>query len=85
MFKMGFPNNSADKDSACNAGNRKLEFDPWVGKMPWRRKWQPTPMLLPEIFHGQQSLVGYIQSMGLQIQTQLNMSKSTNNYYDDDP
>ena len=27
-------------------------FDPWVGKIPWRRKWQPTPVLLPEItFH----------------------------------
>ena len=35
-------------------------FDPWVGKIPWRRKWQPTPVLLPEKSHGQRSLVGYI-------------------------
>ena len=34
-------------------------FDPWVGKIPWRRKWQPTPVLLPGKFHGPRSLVGY--------------------------
>ena len=34
-------------------------FDPWVGKIPWRRKWQPTPGLLPGQSHGQRSLVGY--------------------------
>ena len=34
-------------------------FNPWVRKIPWRRKWQPTPVLLPGIFHGQRSLVGY--------------------------
>ena len=35
-------------------------FDPWVGKMPWRRKWQPTPVLLPRKSHGRKkSLVDY--------------------------
>ena len=34
-------------------------FDPWVGKIPWRRKWQSTPVLLPGKSHGQKSLVGY--------------------------
>ena len=34
-------------------------FDPWVGKIPWRRKWQPIPVLLPRKFHGWGSLVGY--------------------------
>ena len=34
-------------------------FDPWVGKIPWRRKWQSTPVLLPGKSHGQSSLVGY--------------------------
>ena len=33
-------------------------FSPWVGKIPWRRKWQPTPVFLPEESHGQRSLVG---------------------------
>ena len=33
-------------------------FDPWVGKIPWRRAWQPTPVFLPGESHGQRSLVG---------------------------
>ena len=32
---------------------------PWVGKIPWRREWQPTPVFLPGEFHGQRRLVGY--------------------------
>ena len=38
---------------------RRHGFDPWVGKIPWRRKWQPTPIFLPGKSHGQRSLVGY--------------------------
>ena len=34
-------------------------FNPWVRKIPWRRKWQPTPALLPGKLHGLRSLVGY--------------------------
>ena len=34
-------------------------FDPWVGKIPWRRKWQPTPIFLSGESHGRRSLVGY--------------------------
>ena len=34
-------------------------FDPWLGKIPWRRKWQSTPVFLPGKFHGWRSLVGY--------------------------
>ena len=34
-------------------------FDPWVGKIPWRREWLPTPVLLPGEFHGQRTLAGY--------------------------
>ena len=34
-------------------------FDPWVGKIPWRRKWQPTPVFLPGESHGRRSFVGY--------------------------
>ena len=33
--------------------------DPRVRKTPWRKKWQPTPVFLPEKFHGQRSLAGY--------------------------
>ena len=38
---------------------RRPGFDPWVGKIPWRKKWQSTPVLLPGKSHGQRSLVGY--------------------------
>ena len=38
---------------------RRPEFDPWVGKTPWRKKWQPTPVFLLRKSHGQRSLVGY--------------------------
>ena len=34
-------------------------FDPWVGQIPWRSKWQPTPVFLPGKSHGRRSLVGY--------------------------
>ena len=38
---------------------RRPRFDPWVGKILWKRKWQPTPVFLPGAFHGQRSLEGY--------------------------
>ena len=50
---------TAVKKPPANAGDMRHEFDPWVGKIPWRRKWQPTPIFLPGKPHGQRSLVGY--------------------------
>ena len=48
------------KESTCQCGrHRRLRFDPWVRKVPWRGKWQPTPVFLPGKSHGQGSLVGY--------------------------
>ena len=47
------------KNLPANAGDMRLGFDPWVGKIPWRREWQPTPGFLPGESHGQRSLVGY--------------------------
>ena len=38
---------------------RRHGFDSWVKKIPWRRKWQPTPVVLPGKSHGQRSLVEY--------------------------
>ena len=35
------------------------KFDPWIGKIPWRRKWQPAPVFLPGESHGQRSLTDY--------------------------
>ena len=41
---------SAGKESTCNAGDLGSipGFDPWVGKIPWKKAWQPTPVFLPE-------------------------------------
>ena len=38
---------------------QETRFNPWVSKVPWGKEWQPTPVFLPEEFHGQMSLVGY--------------------------
>ena len=38
---------------------KRYEFDPWVQKILWRRKWQPTPVFLPRESQGQRSLAGY--------------------------
>ena len=45
----------------CKRGWRpkRREFDPWVGKIPWRRAWQPIAVSLPGESHGQGRLVGY--------------------------
>ena len=43
-------------------GCRRRGFNPWVRKIPWRRKWQPVPVLLPGKFHEQRSLVGLAKS-----------------------
>ena len=40
--------------------HRRPVFNPWVRKISWRRKWQPTPIILPGKSHGRRSLVGYI-------------------------
>ena len=52
-----FPGGSGGKSICLQCWRPR--FDPWVGKIPWRRKLQPTPVLLPRKFHGWRSLVGY--------------------------
>ena len=46
------------KNSPAKAGDR-FGFGPWIWKIPWRRKWQPTAVFLPGESHGQRSLAGY--------------------------
>ena len=48
------------KNPLANAGDKIHGFDPWIGKIPWRRAWQPTPVFLPGESHGQRSLVGTV-------------------------
>ena len=49
---------------------RRPKFDPWFGKMSWRREWLPTLAFLPGEFHGQRSLVGIVHGVAKR-QTQL--------------
>ena len=55
---MGLPGWLVVKNPPANAGDIK-QFGPWVGKIPWRRKWQPTPVFLPGESRGQRSLARY--------------------------
>ena len=57
---VGLPWWLSGKESICQCRRHKrCGFDPWVWKIPWRRKWQPTPVFLPGKCHGQRSLEGY--------------------------
>ena len=53
----GLPRQLSGNESTCQF--RRPGFDAWVRKLPWRRKWQPTPVFLPGGFHEQRSLVDY--------------------------
>ena len=52
--EMGLPRWLRDKEFTCQC--KRHGFNPWVRKIPWRRKWQPTPVFLPGKSHGQRSL-----------------------------
>ena len=56
---MGFPGGASGKEpiSQCRR-HRRCRFDPWLGKIRWRKEWQPTPVFLPGEPY-EQSLVGY--------------------------
>ena len=57
IVDMGLPWWLSGKEPSCQC--RRRGFDPWAGKILWRKKWQPIPVLLPGISHRQRSLVGY--------------------------
>ena len=56
---MGSPGSLVGKECLQCRRHRRREFDPWVGKIPWGRKWQPTPVFLPGKTHGQGSLADW--------------------------
>ena len=73
----GLPRWLSGKESTCQCRRyRKCGFNPWVWKIPWRRKWQPTPVFLPGESHGQRSLAGY-SPRGLKKPERLNNNKHT--------
>ena len=56
----GFPGGTSGKEPACQGKRHKRRgFDPWVGKIPWRRVWQPIPVFFTRESHGRRNLVGY--------------------------
>ena len=57
---------------------KRWGFSPWVGKIPWRRAWQPTPAFLPGESHGQRSLVGYRPWGRKESETTERLSSSSN-------
>ena len=52
--RKGIPGGSDGKESTCQC--RRPRFNPWVGKILWRREWLPTPVFTPRESHGQRSL-----------------------------
>ena len=56
MSTKDFPGGSMVKNLPINAKDR---FNPRIGKIPWKRQWQPTPVFLSGEFHGVKSLVGH--------------------------
>ena len=57
VLTKGLPGWLSGKESTRQC--RRHEFNPWVGKIPQRKKWQPTPVFLPGKSHGQRRLVDY--------------------------
>ena len=57
--RAGIPALRMNWGDLCGGGSGGPGFDPWVRKIPWRREWQPTPVVLPGESHGQRNLVGY--------------------------
>ena len=57
---LGFPGDASGKEPACQGRRcKRCGLGPWIGKIPWRRARQPTPVFLPGESHGQRSLAGY--------------------------
>ena len=63
-LRSGLPRCLSGKESTCQCKrHRTFDFDPWVGRIPWRRQWQPTPVFLPGESQGQRRLLGGLQSL----------------------
>ena len=60
LIFMGFPDSSEGKEWRVRLQRGRPGFDDWVWKIPWRKKWQSTPVFLPGESHGQRSLTGYV-------------------------
>ena len=72
VMQKGFPGGAHVKEPACqHRRHKRCGFNTWVGNIPWRRTWKPTPVFLPGEFHEQRSLgAGYSRGV-TKNQTQL--------------
>ena len=70
---------SKEPDYQCRRC-RRCKFSPWVGNIPWRRKWQCNPIMLRRKSHGQRSLVGY-SPWGCRVRHDLVSNKNNNSVY----
>ena len=60
LINSSIPSGSANEVSICHCKRfKRCRFNPWVGKIPWKSKWQPTPVSLPGESYEQWSLVGH--------------------------
>ena len=66
---------SSKKESACRC--RRWGFDPWARKIPWRRKWQPTPVFLPGESHEQRSLAATVHGGHTKLDTTEQVNNNT--------
>ena len=74
----GLPRWYNGKQNTCQCRRRKrFRFNPWVGKIPWRRKWQPTLVFLPGKFHGHRGLLGYSPWVRKELDTTEQLSAHT--------
>ena len=58
-YNRNFPDGAVVRNPPASERDTGDGFNPWVGKIPWNRKWQPTPVFLPGKFHGQRRLTDY--------------------------
>ena len=78
----GFPGGAAIKNPPPDVGDtRRLRFDPWVRKTPWRRKWQPTLVFLPGKSHRQRSSVATVHGIAELNITRAHTHARTHPYY----
>ena len=82
--RKGFPvgDNGKEPASSCRR-HKRCGFDPWVGKIPWKRAWQPDPVFLPGESHGQRGLADYspwCRTWLKRLSTAQHSTKTTNIY-----
>ena len=86
IITKGVPGGAGGKEPICQCRRcKRHKFNPWVRKIPWRRAWQPTPVLLPGEYHRQMSLAGYSPEGCKESDTTLETQHACNHNQDGQP